>query len=203
MDWTEAISHGVSDASEPASEADEARRAFVTFVEKHRDQAYRVARGMMPTHEAADDVLQDALLRAYRSLDSYRRDAELDTWLYRIVMNAALNELRARQRRGGFLERLWRHRNVAAARPQQPDEPVERHEARAHVQAAVMELNANLRAVVVLFDLEGLSCAEVSEALEIPQGTVRSRLHNARSQLRVRLGPYVNGTTRRPPAGEE
>jgi len=198
MDWTEAISHGIVDAPE----ATEAHAAFVAFVEKHRDQAYRVARGMMPTHEAADDVLQDALLRAYRSLDRYRRDAQLDTWLYRIVMNAALNELRAQRPRVGFLERLRRHSGVAR-RPTRPNEPVERDEARAHVQAAVMELTANLRAVVVLFDLEGLSCAEVSAALGIPEGTVRSRLHNARKQLRVRLDPYVNGTARRAPVGEE
>ena len=84
-----------------------------------------------------------------------------------------------------------------------PSERLERDEARAHVQAAVMELNANLRAVVVLFDLEGLSCSETSQALGIAEGTVRSRLHNARKQLRVRLGPYVNGTAQRLHVGEE
>jgi len=199
MDWTEAMSPGIADADD----ASDTQIAFVTFVEKHRDQAYRVARGMMPTHEAADDVLQEALLRAYRSLDRYRNDAEIDTWLYRIVMNAALNELRAQRRRVGFLDRLRRRHGVMARGPAMPNEAVERDEARAHVQAAVMELSGALRAVVVLFDLEGLSCSAVSDALDIPEGTVRSRLHTARKQLRLRVGAYVNGTARRSPVGEE
>ena len=104
MDWTEAISHDMTDAPD----ASDAHSAFATFVLKHRDQAYRVARSMMPTHEAADDVLQDALLKAFRSLGGYRRDAELDTWLYRIVMNTALNELRAQRRRLGGRRRASR-----------------------------------------------------------------------------------------------
>ncbi|MAF09695.1 RNA polymerase subunit sigma-70 [Candidatus Poribacteria bacterium] len=190
MDWTEAISRDI--AGHP-DEVD-ARAAFVTLVEKHREQAYRVARRMMPSHEAADDVVQEALLRAFRSLDRFRRDSELDTWLYRIVMNVALNRLRGYRRRIGFLDRFRRDANALARRPTPPHAAVEQAEAREQVNAAVMALAPGLRAVVVLFDLEGLSCAEVSGTLAIPEGTVRSRLHNARRQLRTRLEPYFDGS---------
>ena len=177
MDWTEAISRDI--AGQP-DEVD-ARAAFVTLVEKHREQAYRVARRMMPSHEAADDVVQEALLRAFRSLDRFRRDAELDTWLYRIVMNVALNRLRGYRRRIGFLDRFRRDANALARRPPPPHAAVEQAEAREQVNAAVMALAPGLRAVV-------------SGTLAIPEGTVRSRLHNARRQLRTRLDPYFDGS---------
>ncbi|MBT3267667.1 sigma-70 family RNA polymerase sigma factor [Candidatus Poribacteria bacterium] len=192
MDWTEAIPRDI--AGQP--DAVDAHSAFVTFVEKHRDQAYRVARGMMPSHEAADDVVQEAFLKAFTSLGKFRRDAEMDTWLYRIVMNVALNRLRGSRRRLGFLDRLRRDGGHMARRPTLPHVALEHAEAREQVQAAVMELAPGLRAVVVLFDLEGLSCAEVSGALGIPEGTVRSRLHNARRHLRTRLEPYFHGSSR-------
>jgi RNA polymerase sigma-70 factor (ECF subfamily) len=192
MDWTEAIS---PELVEPSRVVD-ADTAFATFVEKHAESAYRVARRMMPSHEAADDVVQEAFLRAHQSVGNFRRDAMLDTWLYRIVMNVALNQLRGQRRRMRFLDRFRRDAGVMSRRPAMPSASVEQAEAREHVQEAVMALPPTLRAVVVLFDLEGLDCAEVSSALGIPQGTVRSRLHNARRQLRIRLDPYFGGSER-------
>lgn len=192
MEWSEAIAPDIAERSD----AVDVEATFVTFVEKHGESAYRIARRMMPSHEAADDVVQEAFLRAFQSLGKFRNGATLDTWLYRIVMNVALNQLRGQRRRMSFLDRFRRDGGVMSQRPPMAHVALEQAEAREQAQEAVMSLAPGLRAVVVLFDLEGLDCSEVSEALGIPQGTVRSRLHNARKQLRVRLEPYFHGSAR-------
>ncbi|GIX05760.1 MAG: hypothetical protein KatS3mg115_0163 [Candidatus Poribacteria bacterium] len=161
--------------------------AFRELVVKHRERVYRVARQMVGSHEDADDVVQEVFCRTFERLEQFRGDAALTTWLYRATVNAALNHLRARNRRLQFLRR-WVHRANRPALPS-PHSKVEWDEMREQVREAIEALSPRLRAVVVLADLEGLSAPEVARILQIPEGTVRSRLYAARRQLRERLEP--------------
>ena len=188
MSWSDAA---VSDAvlADGATADVDTDAQFAAFVRNHGELVYRVARQMMSSHEEADDVVQEAFLRAFRGLPGYRGAASIETWLYRIVMNVAQNTLRHRARRQKLAEAI-RHHTVPLHHTARSPIPVEFDEARAQVWAALNALSAEHRAVVVLFDLEGLSCQQVSTVLDIPEGTVRSRLYHGRRRMRTRLTPY-------------
>lgn len=159
--------------------------AFEALVRQHREAIYRVAIRMTHRHEDADDLVQETFLRAYASFRRFRGEASTVTWLYRIVTNLALNLLRRRsrfQRAAALFRRDWE----AVAPPS-----VEQDETRRAVQVALETLPPPQRIVVVLFDVEGLSAAQIAEILDIPEGTVRSRLHHARRHLRRQLSSYV------------
>jgi RNA polymerase sigma-70 factor (ECF subfamily) len=188
----DAVARGAVRESESAS-----LDVLASFVEKHRERVYRVAAHMVGAHEDADDVVQEAFLRAYRSLGRFRGDAAVETWLYRIVANVAVNHLRQRSRRRRFVGRLMRRPAAVARASESPAAQAEAVEVRAIVRDALDELSPDHRAVVVLFDLEGLTCAETARVLGVPEGTVRSRLHHARGRLRRRLEPYVREGSRK------
>ncbi len=192
MGWSDTLPADAASTDElTADDAAEAR--FVAFVEKHRETVYRVARQMVSTHDDADDVVQETFLRAYEALPRFRGDAELDTWVYRIVMNVSRNALRARSRRRRLLAVFGREAPVLGRQPVGPGDGMERREARDRVVEALDSLPGHLKEVVVLFDLEGLAGVEVAQVLGVAPGTVRSRLHQARRRLRSALTPYMFG----------
>jgi RNA polymerase sigma-70 factor (ECF subfamily) len=125
-----------------------------------------------------DDVLQEAYVRAFTALPRFRGGAAFATWLYRIVYNACLDELRrGRSRREVALEE-WRSAGAA-----------DDVEGRLDLAAALARLPVELRAVVLLVDAEGLSYEEAADVLGIAPGTIGSRLNRARAALRVALAP--------------
>jgi RNA polymerase sigma-70 factor (ECF subfamily) len=136
---------------------------------------------MLGNAAEAQDVSQEAFLRAHRGLAEFRGDARLSTWLYAIVSRLCLNRLAGSERR------LARHgeetlARLADARPG-PDLALERGELEEALHRAIGER----RIVVVLRDVEGLAYEEIAEVLELPVGTVRSRLHRARLDLKEKL----------------
>jgi RNA polymerase sigma-70 factor (ECF subfamily) len=147
----------------------------------------------------AEDLTQDAILRAHRAINSFRGGATFHTWLYRIATNIALDAIRRRKRYEGrtcSLDDPLRAEEGTIAREiadenGDPAQHVAAEELREEVGRAIRELSPKLRAVVVLFDLQGLSYEEMAEVLHLPLGTVKSRLFNARARLRERLKPYV------------
>lgn len=165
---------------------------FDALVRQHREAIYRVAFRMTHRHEDADDLVQETFLRAYESFGRFRRDATEATWLYRIVTNLALNALRRRER-FRRIAALFRGDSSAS-----PPVSIESDETKRAVHAALESLPASQRAVVVLFDMEGLSAAEIAGILDVPEGTVRSRLHHARRHLRKRLSAYILGVPEEP-----
>ena len=189
MAWAEGIPAEMTDSEQDA--ASETALELLEFVEKRRERVYRIARRMSSSHEAADDIVQEAFLRAFRSLRRFRRNSSVETWLTRIVINVAISHSRKEKRFTQFLDRFR-----AQSCPREPETPLERleaMEAREQVQAAVAALPAGQRAVIVLTELEGMSCVKAAEILNIPVGTVRSRRHHAREKLRRRLAPYALG----------
>jgi RNA polymerase sigma-70 factor (ECF subfamily) len=150
--------------------------AFLELVERHDASHRRLAFRLLGDRDRMDDVLQEAYVRAFRALPRFRGESALETWLYRIVYNACIDDLRRRQAHETLEE--WDDRLVAT-----PAEPEERLD----LAAALASLPPELRAVVVLVDAEGLSYAEAADVLGAPAGTIASRLNRARAHLQAVL----------------
>ncbi len=154
--------------------------AFSELVRRHQRRAYAVARAIVINHEDAEDAVQEAFLHAYRAIDRFLPDQAFGAWLHRIVANAALDVTRRRKVRDA--DEL----PETVASPFR--DPAEKGELRARLTAALNTLPERQRAVIVLHDVEGYKHAEIGKMLDIPEGTARSDLHYARSQLRQVLG---------------
>lgn len=154
--------------------------AFSELVRRHQRRAYAVARAIVINHEDAEDAVQEAFLHAYRAIDRFLPDQAFGAWLHRIVANAALDVTRRRKVRDA--DEL----PETVASPFR--DPAEKGELRARLTEALNTLPARQRAVIVLHDVEGYKHAEIGKMLDIPEGTARSDLHYARSQLRQILG---------------
>jgi RNA polymerase sigma-70 factor, ECF subfamily len=172
--------------------------AFEPLVEKYRQRVWRLAYNLLRDREEAWDVAQEAFIRAYQALPSFRGQSAFYTWLYRIVMNVAADRARARGARGRAFgtervpEEDWERVLPDQGREDEsPDAVAARHEQRQKIMRALDTLPEHHRRIVVLSDLEGLSYREIADTLEIPMGTVMSRLHNARKRLREALKPLL------------
>ena len=156
--------------------------AFGELVRKYQRRVYSTAFHMTGNHGDADDVSQEAFLRAYRAIGGFDGRADFFTWLYRIVVNVSLNTLRARK-----------HHAPAEPDDGAPDpteNPVRTAEGRelvALVVRALGELAPSLRVTLVLATLEDMPYRQIAETLEIPEGTVAWRVNQARKQLRKKL----------------
>ena len=172
--------------------------AFEPLVEKYRQRVWRLAYNTLRDREEAWDVSQEAFIRAYQALPSFRGQSAFYTWLYRIVMNVAADRARSRgaQGRAFGTERVpeedW-ERVLSDQNPgdETPDAAAARLEQRRKIVQALDTLSEHHRKIVMLSDLEGLSYREIADTLEIPMGTVMSRLHNARKRLRDALKPLL------------
>ena len=154
--------------------------AFSELVRRHQRRAYAVARAIVINHEDAEDAVQEAFLHAYRAIDRFLPDQAFGAWLHRIVANAALDVTRRRKVRDA--DEL----PETVASPFR--DPAEKSELRQRLTEALNSLPERQRAVIVLHDVEGYKHAEIGKMLDIPEGTARSDLHYARSQLRLVLG---------------
>lgn len=161
------------------------RSAFEEIVTRYERAVYAVAVRMCGEPEDARDVVQETFISAMRGLRTFRADAKLSTWLHRITVNAALDSIRRRQRRETRpLEEVAERADPVAG----PEEEAVRSERASAVRSALARLGADHRAVLVLHDLEQLDYAEVAEVLDIPLGTVKSRIHRARLEMARLLG---------------
>lgn len=167
--------------------------AFTTLVRRHRDRLWAVALRTTGEREEAADALQDALLKAHRSADSYRGDAQVTTWLHRIVVNAALDRMRRTKARPTVP--LPEH---DSAHPVEPSDPLGRRELAWEIDRALRTLPDDQRAAIVLVDVEGYSVDETAQLLEIPIGTVKSRC----ARGRAKLVPLLEHLRNRPPPAD-
>jgi len=169
--------------------------AFEPLVEKYRQRVYRLAYNVLRDPDEAWDVAQDAFIRAFKALPSFRGDSAFYTWLFRIVMNVARDRARQHAARGRAFgtervdEKDWDR--VLVDQATSPDAHATQVEERDRIARALATLSEPHRAIIMLSDLEGLSYREIAEVLNIPMGTVMSRLHNARRRLRDALGPLL------------
>jgi len=172
-------------------------RAFRTLVERYQKKVYAVALGMVKDREEAMDVVQEAFVKVHRSLDSFKADATFYTWLYRITVNVCIDVIR---RRGAmradsveFDERVGHdlaEANLGAVSSQlgsNPEKSVLQRELGEKNQEALEQIPEKHRAILLLRELDGLSYEELAQALEIPKGTVMSRLFHARAKVQKLL----------------
>jgi RNA polymerase sigma-70 factor (ECF subfamily) len=172
-----------SDLLGSAARGDEA--AFHTLVDRHAAGLYRLARSLSATEHDAEDVLQETLMAALRGAGSFDGRASVKTWLSRILMRQAA--------------RAWnRERRSRAALPLEMAEPhaqpgngAVRVDQRLDLSAVLNALPEDHRQVLVLREVEQLSYAEIARVLNVPVGTVDSRLHRARREMRARLEEYA------------
>jgi RNA polymerase sigma-70 factor (ECF subfamily) len=154
--------------------------AFVLLLRESDESHRRLAFRLLGDRQRLDDVLQEAYASAFRALPRFGGRASFGTWLYRIVYNACLDDLR--RGRG-------RREVPLAERDADPAAGGERIEERLDLEAALAALPVDLRAVVLLVDAEGLSYEEAAEVLGVAAGTIGSRLNRARAVLRAALTP--------------
>ncbi|HWI53564.1 MAG TPA: sigma-70 family RNA polymerase sigma factor [Symbiobacteriaceae bacterium] len=157
---------------------------FHALVEPHLAQAYRTALLILLDRELARDAVQEALIRAYRGLARLRPDSSFGAWFYRLVVNEARRLARRQWRQPVLLEALP---EISSAPSDTPEELLLAQEDREQVWTALAGLDELHRTVLVLRYYQGLTDTEIAAALEIPPGTVKSRLHGARQQLQRRL----------------
>ncbi len=163
--------------------------AFEELVMTYQHRVFGVALRMLGNAAEAEEVAQEAFVRAHRALGDFRGDAKLSTWLYAITSRLCLNRLATGERR------LTREGEEALLRLSdagpRPDAALERRELESALGRAIAELPEDRRIVVVLRDIEGLSYEEIAQVLELELGTVRSRLHRARADLKEKLERFL------------
>jgi len=166
---------------------------FAKLVEANREKLYRVAFRMAGDADDAQDLLQDALIEAYRSFKRFREGTYFDKWLYRIMTNTFIDRQRRKKRVGTVYsldapmgDEDAGQRDVADE-SRDPQVSMMRDELSEPLQAALNQLAPDFRMVLILADVEEFSYEEISSMLGVPVGTVRSRLHRARGGVRNHL----------------
>lgn len=153
------------------------REAFGQLVARYQIPVYRVVRGILGSPSESEDVAQEVFLKAYANLAKFRGESGFFTWLYRIAVNEAL---RARKRRTFANADALPEVEAPPPAPPEEDAPT-----LATLEKLLRKLSDEFRSIVVLRDIEGLSYSDIAETLEIPLGTVESRLFRARQELRT------------------
>ncbi len=166
------------------------RPAFAQLVDRHRVSVFNLTLRIVGNREDAEEAAQDVFVRAFRSLDRFRGDARFATWLYRIAVNVSLSSAR-RSRRDLSTSSLSEPEDDDDGLPMQipdtsanPAERFEQAEYREQVRNLVSALPPIYSAVISMYHIQSLSYDEISEALELPIGTVKARLFRARAALR-------------------
>jgi RNA polymerase sigma-70 factor (ECF subfamily) len=171
--------------------------AFNLLVLKYQHRVLKLVGRFVNDAAEAEDVAQEAFLKAYRALASFRGDSAFYTWLYRIAINTAKNALVSQRRRPVDFDldlqdpdQYDRHAKLKEA--DTPEGVLLTDEIRAVVEEAMAELPEDLRTAIVLRELEGLSYEEIAEAMDCPVGTVRSRIFRAREAIDKKLKPLLD-----------
>lgn len=163
------------------------KQAFSRLVEKYKRRVYATALHITGNHSDADDVAQDAFVKAYRHLGSFDGRADFFTWLYRITINTGLNHLRSRKRSERLAAGEEQMERLAAApdlRQRTPEEWAQLQDRLRFVLEQVCQLSPVLRVTLVLATVEQLPYRQIAEILDVPEGTVAWRVNEARRQLR-------------------
>jgi RNA polymerase sigma-70 factor (ECF subfamily) len=164
--------------------------AFELLIEDYQKKAFNVAYRMMGNSEDANDLVQEALIRIFKSIKNFKEQSSFSTWVYRIVTNVCLDELRRRKNKFTIsidediqLEDGNVKRQIESEGPT-PEESLESKEIQDIVTKAIEELSNEHKTVIVLRDIQGFSYDEISDIMKCPEGTVKSRINRARKALR-------------------
>jgi RNA polymerase sigma-70 factor, ECF subfamily len=179
--------------------------AFRVIFERYRRRAYGLALGVVHNPDAALDVVQEAFLRAFRHIHAFEGNASVYTWLYRIVMNVAIDHTRkvGRARTVDYDDAVAHLESeapadLAALVPQMvrgnPAKEIQRREIREKIDEALAKLSPNHRAILILREIDGLSYEEMAKVMKCSKGTIMSRLFHARKNMQKFLLESLGGT---------
>ena len=183
------VSDGISDAECVRRLQHGEKDAFEILLRRHEKAIFNLVYRMIGDYDEAAEVSQEVFLSAFRAVGQFRGDANFSTWLYRIALNHSITRrksLGVRQQRRVPIENAD---PLCDPRPG-PSETLEKKQIRERVQHALSQLDPEDAQVLLLRDLQDIPYDEVARVLEIPVGTVKSRLHRARQALKARLAPY-------------
>jgi RNA polymerase sigma-70 factor, ECF subfamily len=172
--------------------------AFDTLVTRYQGRLYSVIYNMTSNHEDTNDLLMETFDKAYRSLGQYKKNASFYTWIYRIALNRSINHLNRNKKHrynfslndlddDGHLEKELQDSGLTGG-----DKQTELTELQKKLNESLQKLSEEHRAVVVLYDIDGMSHADISKIMNCSEGTVRSRLHYAHKILQKMLALYLN-----------
>ncbi len=165
--------------------------AFGDLVRRHADRLYAVVVRFTGDTKDAEEVMQEAFVRAWRSINRFERRSQFFTWLYRIAINEAKRHAERSQRRAE--EPIEDHGDLEATdRGSLPQASAETGELRAALESAIDELPLDYRVPLVLRDIEGLDTKEASDIMELSEAAFKSRLHRARMAVRETLEPHLS-----------
>ncbi|MDG5788070.1 RNA polymerase sigma factor SigW [Evansella sp. AB-P1] len=168
------------------------QQAFAELVELYKDKVYQIAYRMLGNVHEAQDVAQEAFLRAYVNIESYDMNRKFSTWLFRIATNLAIDRIRKKkpdfhlEDQVAGTEDLTYYSQIAA-NEELPDDQVVQLEMKAWIQEEIMELPPKYRSAIILKYMQDLSLKEISNILNLPVATVKTRIHRGREALRKRL----------------
>lgn len=179
------------------------QRAFRILFDRYHRRAYAVAFGVVKNSQDAADIVQDGFVKVHRHIGKFQGSSSFYTWLYRIIMNLAIDHVRRKKNAKGveYDDRVGREADEIAGDgallprilDANPSKTVIRKELLAKIQEALDELPEYHRAVIVLREVEGLSYEEMSKVLGVPKGTIMSRLFHARKKMQAALHEYMHG----------
>ena len=182
------------------------KAAFRTLFDRYHRRAYSVALGVVKDPQAASDVVQDTFVKVWKAIESFEGTSSFFTWLYRILMNVAIDHVR-KSKKGSvvaFDERVERESEadegdggmVPKWTDINPGQVLSRKELAQKMEAALATLPEHHRAVILMRELDGLSYDEMAEIQGVPKGTIMSRLFHARKKMQIALTGYVDGDIR-------
>jgi len=162
--------------------------AFGSLVLKYQDRLFNTLFHLVGHAEDARDIVQEAMVQAFLKLETFRRHSAFYTWLYRIAFNVAATQQRRRRRPTVSMDDMKEKSNMEIPdKGDGPAECLERKDRCQQIRQAIAKLEEDYRAVVVLREIDGCCYETIAEVLDLPVGTVRSRLHRARMQLKEEL----------------
>lgn len=173
------------------------KSAYDILVLRYQHKIVQLVNRYVKDHSEAQDVAQEAFIKAYRALGSFRGESAFYTWLYRIAINTAKNYLVARARRSSDYQVDVQDAEAIENAPQlqgldTPERQLLGDEIAETIQAAIENLPEEMRLAIVLREFEGMSYEEIAEAMDCPVGTVRSRIFRAREAIDNKLSPLLN-----------
>jgi RNA polymerase sigma-70 factor, ECF subfamily len=161
--------------------------AYDLLVQRHAARLLRMIAALVRRHEDAEDLMQETLAAAYFKLDTFAGRSSFFTWLYRIAVNRVISSRRRRRLESTHQGRPLEDAPAAISQEASAESRLSGAEQIDRVYEALAQLDEDRRIVVVLRDLEGLDYGQIADILDLPKGTVRSRLHRARGDLRTLL----------------
>lgn len=173
------------------------RRAFDLLVKKYYRKALALVSRVVRDGNLVEDIVQDALMRAYCALPSFRREASFYTWLYRIILNTAKNHLLNQKRYASSLvstalEEDMHHVEYRSQDMETPEGVLQSKQVAYVLNQAVLSLSEEMRGAILLREIDGLSYGQIALQMQCPVGTVRSRIFRAREVIAERLQPILD-----------